>query len=432
MAKKTTKTASPNILVQNITVKPTTRNSIDIKEWREAIKAFEKIDNPLRTKLYDLYSDVILDGHLEAVWGKRQDAITNKELVFFTNDGETDEEINKILNCPDMRGILKELHNSIAWGYTLIQVNSINYNEDEERYEIDWDLIPRKHVHPEPDFQCISQDQNQVTRDILYKEPPLAKYMMWAGDPTDMGLFIKAAQYVIYKRGNFGDWAQFAELFGMPFREARYDDYDDETRRKLEHAMEYYGSAAFAILPKSADFKLHDAVKGTAGALYDLLHKACNAEISKSILGNTLTTEQGDSGARSLGEVHKDVEDAKHISDIKYITDIIDTKFKSILKLFGYDVSGGHIWFKSGENDWDLMSKKWSVLSGLSRQVPISDDYIYQEFDIPKPDDYDALKKKMEEDRRMLHPANLKIPVVGELTETERKTILGRITDFFV
>ncbi len=419
---------SPEIVVQNIVIKQVNRRSSDISTWRNAIKSAENQQNPTRVKLYDLYDDIMLDGHMEGVWGKRRDAIANRSLTF-AKDGQQDDDINKLLNSPDMGSLIKDLLDSNLFGYSLLQINSITYNEDEERYVIDYDLIPRKHVHPERAFRCISRDQTQATRDWLYMEPPLAKYMLWAGD-GGMGLLIKAAQYVIYKRGNFGDWAQFAELFGMPFREARYDNYDDATRIQLEQAMEAYGSAAYAILPKGSDFKLHDAVKGTAGQLYKLLHDSCNAEISKCILGNTLTTEQGENGARSLGEVHQDVEDAKHAADAKMILDILNTKFKSILKAFGFNVAGGMIAFEEGGTNWDALKKKWEVIDGVSNRVPVSDDYIYEEMGIPKPDNYDELKEAMQTD--LLPSASpsdnkkLNAPVQRKLSA------LNRILDFFV
>jgi phage gp29-like protein len=256
--------------------------------------------------------------------------------------------------------------------------------------------------------------------------------MIWAGDPNDFGLLTKAAQYVIYKRGNFGDWAQFAEMFGMPFREGRYDDYDEKTRAALEQMMEAYGGANYAILPKNADFKLHDAVKGTAGDLYKELKNACNDEISKIILGNTLTTEQGDKGARSLGEVHMEVEKTKALSDERFIISVLNGKLKAILKLFGFNVSGGNIWYREGDANWDLLTKKWTVISGISEKVPVTDDYIYEEFNIPKPDNYEELKQVM--DASKLASLNgLNGNLNDDKTEIKnRLNILQNIKDFFV
>jgi hypothetical protein len=424
--KKTTP-AENNIVVQNITIKTVNRKTQDIDNWKNAIKQFDNLLNPSRVLLYDLYTDITLDGQIESTWGKRQDMVLNKDLLF-VKDGVEDEELNKLLNSSSMRLFIKELHNSIAWGYTLIQVNSIFYNEEEEQYVIDFDLIPRKHVHPERNFECVSKDQSFASKDILFKEPPLSRYMIWAGESTDMGLLVKAAQYVIYKRGDFGDWAQFAEMFGMPFREGRYDDYDEKTRVALEQAMEAYGGATYAILPKGAEFKLHEN-GGNSGSstLYKDLYSACNAEISKIILGNTLTTEQGDTGAKALGTVHADAETAKNKSDEKYILDTLNSKFKAILKVFGFNVQGGQIWYKSAEKDWEQLGKKWTVVSGIANKVPVGDDFIYEEFDIPKPDNYDQLKEEMATSN-----LNDVITPLNDPLNKKPTNLKKRILDFFV
>ena len=384
-----------NIIVQNIQIHNAPHNTQDIENWKSAIRAFENIVNPDRTKLYDLYEDILLDGQIEATWGKRQDAVLNKELVF-VRDGVEDEKITKLLNSPDMRLLIRELHNSIAWGYTLIQVNDIRYDSDEESYKVDFDLIPRKHVHPEEGFECVSREQSMTSRNWLFKEEPLAGYMLWAGDPTDKGLFVKAAQYVIYKRGGFGDWSQFAEMFGMPFREMIYDDYDEATRAKLEQGLQEWGGAGYSIHPRSTELKIHETGGSTgSNEVYDRLIAACDASISKTILGNTLTTEQGENGARSLGEVHKEVEDAKTLSDQRLLLSILNTKFRAILKRFGLNVTGGLIWYKSPDKDWTELQTKWNVIDSISDKVPVADDYIYEEFDIPKPDNYEELKEEM-------------------------------------
>ncbi len=417
---------SANVVVQNITIKQTNRKTQDIENWRNAIKRFENLENPSRVLLYDLYSDITLDGQIESTWGKRQDSIINKDLLF-VKDGKEDEEINKLLNSPSMRLLLKEIHNSVMWGYTLVQVNDIYYNEEEEQYVVDFDLIPRKHVHPEKNLECISKDQTQPTKDILYKEPPEVKYMLWAGEPTDMGLLVKAAQYVIYKRGNFGDWAQYAEIFGMPFREAKYDGFDEDTRIKLEQALEKMGGASYLVTPKNAEITIHEASsQGGSTTLYKDLMNACNAEISKIILGNTLTTEQGDKGTQALGTVHKDIEGEKKKGDEKLVIDVLNGKFRAILKQFGFNVQGGMIWFKSPDADWELLQKKWAVISGIANKVPVADDYIYEEFDIPKPENYDELKEQMQTKPELSH-----IDFKDIFSEKSNKTLFSKVLDFF-
>lgn len=417
------------VIINNITVRAPQRSTQDINNWRTAIRQFENKVNPSRLRLYDLYEDICLDGQIEATWGKRLDWVLNRELRFNDREGKNIEELTKLLNSPDMRGIVKELLNSIAWGYTLIQVNNVYYDEQEEIWKIDYDLIPRKHVHPEKNFRCISRDQNITTRDFLYMEEPLVRYMLWAGDENDMGLLAKACQYVIYKRGDFGDWSQFAEMFGMPFREATYEDYDEETRKKLEIAMEQWGGANYIIRPKGADLKIHDTgSQSGSNTLYKDLKDACNAEISKIFLGNTLTTEQGDKGARSLGDVHMESEQQKHENDKKYMLDILNTRFRAILKTFGLNVEGGLIIFEEDEANWDNLKTKWEVYSGAASLVPIDDDTIYQEFGIPKPINYDQLKEEMRQNKML----ETSFKQLFNEEKTPPKNLFNTIRNFFV
>ena len=431
MGVKRTKGKVPEkgINITNINVRVPNRGTQNIESWRSAISAFENQTNPIRAYLYDLYKDIELDGQVIATWGKRCDAITNKRLLF-KRDGEEGETITALLNSPDMRSIVKELLKSIAYGFTLIYIDKIYFDEDEEQYKIDWDLIPRKHVHPEKGFECVSYQQNMATRDFLFMDKHNAGWMVWAGERDDMGLFSAVAQYVIYKRGGFGDWSQFAEMFGMPFRELSYDDYDPETRAKLEKAMEDWGAAGYIIKPKSAELTLHDTGGSTSSAeVYDMLISKCDAAISKVILGNTLTTEQGEIGSQALGEVHKESESEKNASDQLFILSILNTKFRAVLKKFGFDVTGGKIMYEGLETDWDKLQTKWNVVKEIAQTVPVDDDYIYEEFDIPKPDNYEQMKEEM---LHVMQPAFTGYDVINaDIRNDKPKNLFARLRNFF-
>lgn len=382
------------IQTTNIQIKQVNRKSQDTASWRAALKSFESLTNPSRVLLYDLLDDISLDGQIEATWGKRQDHILNKDFLFI-KDGVADEEINKILNSPDMRLLIADIHNAIAWGYTLIQLNSILWDEEQEQYRISYSLIPRKHVHPEPGYECISLEQSQATKDFLYKEPPISNYILYCGDPHSKGLLFKAAQYVIYKRGGFGDWAQYTEMFGMPFREMTYADYDEPTRVKLEQLLKDWGAFGYIVHPEGSKLTLHESSGGSGSQVFKDLHDTCDAAISKTILGNTLTTEQGNQGSQALGTIHQGAESAKNLSDEKFILGVLNTQFKALLKRFGFNTQGGEIWFATGDKDWSQLQIKWNVLAGIASTIPIDDEFIYEEFDIPKPKNYEKLKKAM-------------------------------------
>jgi hypothetical protein len=71
-----------DIVINELNIRAADRGRKDIQTWRGALISAESIRYPNRTRLYDLYEDVMLDGHLSGVIAKRIDAILNKEIFF--------------------------------------------------------------------------------------------------------------------------------------------------------------------------------------------------------------------------------------------------------------------------------------------------------------------------------------------------------------
>ncbi|MPM00633.1 hypothetical protein SDC9_46861 [bioreactor metagenome] len=379
--KKTTGKSPENIVVNQITISPPVRTTQDIAKWRAAIKSAESTI-PRRVELYDLFDDIMLDGHLTSVIEKRQRAISNSEWVFQI-DKKVDARITKMIQKQWFYDFMADLVDTKFWGHTAFDFNVLN---DVIAYE----LVPRKHV--EPVSGLISKQQVLTGDGFRYREEPWTRYIIEAGSKPYMGLLRKAAQYVIYKRAGFGDWKEFADLFGMPFRVAKYDGDDDLTRIQLENALKEAGSAAYAVLPTGSTIEfIQNSSNSGSTTLYDLLIKACNAELSKLFLSNTLTTEQGDKGARSLGDVHMEVEDDVHMADILFVTTFLNNEFKNLLASHGLPVLSGE--FTRVEKRKTNLKDRIEIDIKLKNEakLPMSDDYFYDTYDVPKPENYDQL-----------------------------------------
>jgi len=260
-------------IIQKIEIRSTQRGTQDISKWRVALQSAENVLNPRRITLYNLYEDIVLDGHLSSVIEKRITAVKNAPLIFMQN-GVENKAITKLLKTEDLNNYIGEILNSKFWGTTLGELTLT----DSTKLKIE--LIPRKHVIPELGY--IALHENDHTG-IPYRDDPFNKYLIESGQKRDLGLLLKAAQYVIYKRGGFGDWSQFAEIFGMPFRVGKYDGYDDTTRHQLEKALSEAGSAAYAVLPRESDIEFIENKSSGSNDLYKTLIEACNNEISKLI-----------------------------------------------------------------------------------------------------------------------------------------------------
>ena len=126
--------------------------------------------------------------------------------------------------------------------------------------------------------------------------------------------------------------------------------------------------------------------------MYERLCERCNNEISKLVLGNTLTTESSENGTQALGTVHKKVEDKVAEADKRYLLDVLNYDMADIFARMGIDTAGGNFCFPE-KKEIDPTAKV-NILTQIARQfdLPVSDDYLYEEFGIPKPDNYDQLK----------------------------------------
>ena len=73
--------------------------------------------------------------------------------------------------------------------------------------------------------------------------------------------------------------------------------------------------------------------------------------------------------------------------------------FLGILALYGFPVEGGHFIFAQ-DIDLSALTQRINIDIQLADRVPIDDDYWYVTYGIPKPDNYDELKAKLEETKQ--------------------------------
>ena len=360
------------------------RFGIDIADYTAAIRTAENVDFPRRYKLYDMYADILMDSHLSCVIEKRRNAVLCSDIEF-RRDGKPDDKVNEQIRSPWFSRLVSDIIDSRFWGFTLCQ-----FFKDGEW--IDYNLIPRKHA--DPVRRIILRHQADITG-IAWDEYP---DLLFVGRPDDLGLLAKAAPWVIYKRNTTGDWSQFSEIFGMPIQEYTYDTDDEGSRERAISDAANVGSLATFVHGKDTSLNLIEAGNKNAD-VYERLCERCNNEISKLFLGNTLTTESSDTGTQALGTVHKKGEDKITQSDRLYVLDVLNYEAAEILARMGIDTAGGEFCFPE-KKDLDPTSKI-NILTQLRTgfNLPVDDDYLYEEFGISKPADYEQIKRDEEERR---------------------------------
>ena len=120
------------------------------------------------------------------------------------------------------------------------------------------------------------------------------------------GLARCAAWAWMFKRYAVQDWARFAEIYGQPIRLGKYPASAQQADIDvLFRAVRDMSSDAAAIVPETMEIEFPETSSVTAHAdLYERLARYMDSQVSIAVLGQTLTTQPGDSGSYSLGQVH--------------------------------------------------------------------------------------------------------------------------------
>lgn len=140
------------------------------------------------------------------------------------------------------------------------------------------------------------------------------------------------------------------------------------------------------------------------------------------MLGNTETTGNNNGGSNAKSQTQRKDQLEITRSDIKYLSGWLNSEFfLAILQSYGYPVSGGKFTFEK-EIDVDVVGKQITIVQQVKTMgVPVGDDYVYDLTGIPKPDDYEAQKKKNFAEAQSLAPSKPQPPKKQPLSaDTER------------
>jgi phage gp29-like protein len=130
-----------------------------------------------------------------------------------------------------------------------------------------------------------------------------------SGIPLMGGLARSALWAWVFKSYALRDWAAFAELYGQPIRLGKYGPAATrEDIAVLKRAVFELGSDAGAVIPESMALEIVESgAKSASADLYQRLIEYLDRQVSKAVLGQTLTTDQGASGSLAQAKVHDEV-----------------------------------------------------------------------------------------------------------------------------
>ena len=359
-----------NDLLEQIIQQTRYRSKQDIQRWRLALQQAENYDMPRRTNLYNLYNEIILDAHLSGIIeNQRKLRVLSFDFRIVDKDGNTDEALTDFFQQQWFRTFCNHALDADYYGHTLMQITLTNQHPLIE-------LIPRDHVEPvrgyilKYNFDYKGIEYRNVYDDVLVE----------FGNPLDLGLLNKAAPLVLFKRNAMNAWSEYADIFGMPVRIGKTNTNRKEDLDRMENALNEMGKAAYAVFGMGEEIEFVESHKTAGEMVYDRMMERINSELSKLILGNTMTSDVGRSGSRAQAEVHEnasnDVIDADKLK-LKYL---VNDKLIPLLKIQGVSNLDGKLF--AWEESKDLKTL-WEWTAKSLDHYSIDPKWITDTFGIP-------------------------------------------------
>lgn len=308
----------------------------DIKSWRTAWQQAINVENPQRLPLYSLYTDALVDLHLTGCIGQRKDAVKRKSFKLMDAKEKENPELTQLFESRWFKDFVDYALDAIYWGHSLIQLGDVMDVEGRMKYA-GVSLVPRQHVKPEYGV-IVREPSDDWQKGYDYRSGSMATWCIEAGRPNDLGLLLKLVPQTIPKKNMLAFWDQFGEMFGMPIRIGKTSTRDPKEVDRMESMLKEMGAAPWGLFDENTEIQVVETTRGDAFNVYDKRIDRANSEMSKGVIGQTMTIEDGSSLSQS--ETHLKVFENIIDSDADIIRDLVNDELLPRMVLHGFPVAG--------------------------------------------------------------------------------------------
>lgn len=350
----------------------------DIQKWRRAWQLAISIESPNRQALYDIYRDTEIDAHLSGCIDQRRGFVMARSFKIEDKKGTPNSYLKHILQQEWFDEFCRLVLTTPYWGHSLIELGDLGTDGDGCLSYNGVQLIDRKYVIPEH-HRVITDLGQDWTTGIDYHEPQWQGNLIEVGRPDDLGLFLKASLHCIPKKNVLAAWDVFSEIFGMPLRTATTSSRDQKEIDRISDMMERMGMAGYAVLPTGTDLQIVESAKSDAYNVYDKRVDRANSEISKLIIGQTMTIEDGSSLSQS--QTHLKVFENLVESDAKLLANTVNNQLFPRMIQHGFPLQGYHFAWDESVNYTPEQQMEYEKM--ISDRYEVDGKYFADKYNIP-------------------------------------------------
>jgi len=282
-----------------------------------------------------IYRELLCDAHVFACTQSRKAGVLSLEwdINRGADKDKNSQLIENLFKKIDIYQLINNILDASFFGFQPIEVLW---------QKIDNLVLPSALVAKPPEWFCYDEENNlkfRTKENYWGEELPDKKFLCPQSNasydnPYGERVLSRVFWPVTFKKGGLKFWILFCEKYGIPYLIGKHPRgaSKDETEA-LADLLEAMIQDAVAVIPDDSSVEIMEADKSSSADVFQSLIDAMNAEISKAILGQTLTTEIGSTGSYAASQTHMGVRQDIIDSDKKIVEKTINQLIKWIYEL---------------------------------------------------------------------------------------------------
>ncbi|MBQ4278346.1 MAG: DUF935 family protein [Rikenellaceae bacterium] len=352
----------------------------DIGRWRRAHQAAIDYENPKRTDLLAIYADAELDNHLTGCVGQINNMVLGRMFkVIDRRSKQEREELTELFHSEWFKELVTYDLESFTWGHSLPQLGNVITVRGKKQLD-GVELIPREHVCPE--YGVILRDpSDDVAQGIPYRDDPrIYDWLIECGRKNDLGLYLKVSPHTISKKNMAAFWDTFGEIYGIPIRIAKTTSTNEAEQQRITDMLAQMGAAAYGLFPEGTSIEIKDGNQSDSYNVFDKRIDRCNNEISKCVLLQTMTIEDGSSLSQS--QTHLEIFKQVIESRAEHVRDMVNNKLIPRLQKLGFPFTDNDVF------EWEHVEERTAEEQLLIEQMilnryTVDPKYFVDKYNIP-------------------------------------------------
>lgn len=340
------------------------------------------------------------DAHLLGEGEKRRNAILDVEFsVTPATEDSRDVKVAEFVqeyfdNMSDWDDTIVSLQDAVGKGFAALEIKwdvssgqamptDLEFIEQKRFLFTDMKGYLRK-------YPLLMSDDNMMGEEIPAWKIMLHRYGGKSGHAAKSGIYRVCAWMFLFRNYAIKDWMAFLEVFGMPLRLGKYESgASAEDKDALITAIQSLGSDAAGIISKNTEIEFIEAVKsgGKGDNPYLAMAEFCAKEISKALLGQTLSADVGDVGSYAAAKTHNEVRIDLAKSDTRSVAATV--RYQLIRPMVGFNYGWdtpvpGYKAIWNEREDLKSLSEVYTNVIGFGQ--PVSAEHVSDRFGIPLPE----------------------------------------------